>query len=354
MTTNHSTPALYTAAEAAGILRVKKSWLERQAAARKIPFPMLGGAYKFTDSHLAAIVHIFEMMPSPSGNARDGRSRSQRFREPAQIKGSGYAPLRPRPRSHPPQTGVIPTKDTSMQTAFTDEATPQEAAGLQDALERGYQKAYQAAREAFSREPWDSGYESRFQTAAECNEVAADVLHETLEHRICRPCESTAEFLSRTRAEAQAAEANRSGFKTPGRWDDVARPHGLSPDVKTFEKDMRMTQQPGAGTDAAATGRTQDDITSVLLADADNKEGRAFAADYDQTAATCARDLGDLARERDGTAAWCPARLTPTRSSPRAAGTSAVMASTPAVPSRNRRHHQSRNWRPEHDHRSPV
>jgi hypothetical protein len=34
------TSPLYTAAEAAEILRVKKSWLERQAAARKIPFTM--------------------------------------------------------------------------------------------------------------------------------------------------------------------------------------------------------------------------------------------------------------------------------------------------------------------------
>ncbi len=33
MTANHLTPALYTAAEAAEILRVKQSWLERQAAA---------------------------------------------------------------------------------------------------------------------------------------------------------------------------------------------------------------------------------------------------------------------------------------------------------------------------------
>ena len=48
MTANHCTPALSAAAEAAYILRVKQSWLERQAAARKIPFTMLGGAYKFT------------------------------------------------------------------------------------------------------------------------------------------------------------------------------------------------------------------------------------------------------------------------------------------------------------------
>ncbi len=99
-------------------------------------------------------------------------------------------------------------------------------------LERGYKKAYQAAHEAFSREPWDSDCESRFQTTAECNEVAADVVHETLTNGMRRPCESTADFLSRTRTEAQAAEANRSGFETAG------------PEVKTFEKDMRLSQFP--------------------------------------------------------------------------------------------------------------
>jgi excisionase family DNA binding protein len=106
MTANHSTPALYTAAEAAGILKVKKSWLERQAAARKIPFTMLGGAYRFTDSHLAAIIQIFEMMPSPSGNARETRSRSRRVRKPAPAATSGVAPLRARPRDRRPNSGI--------------------------------------------------------------------------------------------------------------------------------------------------------------------------------------------------------------------------------------------------------
>ena len=78
MTANYYAPELYTAAEAAEILRVKQSWLKRQAAARKIPFTMLGGAYRFTDGHLAAIVQMHEKMPSPSGKSRDSRSRSPR------------------------------------------------------------------------------------------------------------------------------------------------------------------------------------------------------------------------------------------------------------------------------------
>ncbi len=99
MTAHRYASALYTAAEAAEILKVKKSWLERQAAGRKIPFTMLGGAYRFTDGHLAAIVQMHEMMPSPSGKAQDSRSRSQRPRKPALAVANGVAPLRPRPRS---------------------------------------------------------------------------------------------------------------------------------------------------------------------------------------------------------------------------------------------------------------
>jgi len=47
---------VHTLDEAAVILRVKPSWLERQAAARRIPFAMLGGSYRFTAEHLSAIV----------------------------------------------------------------------------------------------------------------------------------------------------------------------------------------------------------------------------------------------------------------------------------------------------------
>jgi excisionase family DNA binding protein len=106
MTANRQAPELYTAAEAAEILRVKQSWLERQAAARKIPFTMLGGAYRFTDGHLAAIVQMHEKMPSPSGNARDNRSRSPRPRKPAPAVANGVAPLRPRPPGRRRNSGI--------------------------------------------------------------------------------------------------------------------------------------------------------------------------------------------------------------------------------------------------------
>lgn len=54
---------LHTAEEAA---RVKQSWLERQAAARKIPFAMLGGSYRFSDRHLDEIVRTNEQVPVPA------------------------------------------------------------------------------------------------------------------------------------------------------------------------------------------------------------------------------------------------------------------------------------------------
>jgi excisionase family DNA binding protein len=105
MTGNHRTPALYTTAEAAEILKVRTSWLERQAAARKIPFTMLGGTYRFTDGHLAVIVQMHEMTPSRSGKAQYGRSRSRGARK-APATPSGVASLRPRPRSQPPGGGI--------------------------------------------------------------------------------------------------------------------------------------------------------------------------------------------------------------------------------------------------------
>lgn len=54
---------VYTPEEAAEVLRVAPGWLEQQAAARRVPFTMLGDCYRFTDDHLAQIVRIFESAP---------------------------------------------------------------------------------------------------------------------------------------------------------------------------------------------------------------------------------------------------------------------------------------------------
>jgi len=85
-------------AEAAVILHVKQSWLERQAAARKIPFTMLGGSYRFTATHLAEIVRINEKRPAISSEleATGGKPRK------SPVSGT-VTTLRPRPRPDGPR-----------------------------------------------------------------------------------------------------------------------------------------------------------------------------------------------------------------------------------------------------------
>jgi excisionase family DNA binding protein len=90
-------PALYTAEEAAAILRVKRSWLERRAARRKIPFTLLGGSYRFTAAHLAEIVLMHEEPPAPGNDAPTRRA----LRIGPRHAGLGVAPLQPRPRGGP-------------------------------------------------------------------------------------------------------------------------------------------------------------------------------------------------------------------------------------------------------------
>ena len=93
-------PKVYTLAEAAAALRVKQSWLERRAAARKIPFTMLGGAYHFTAEHLTAIVRINEKVPVRESerieHADDARHEPWARKSP---NNGNVAALRPRPRT---------------------------------------------------------------------------------------------------------------------------------------------------------------------------------------------------------------------------------------------------------------
>jgi excisionase family DNA binding protein len=96
-------PVMHTAEEAARLLKVKQSWLERQAAARKIPFTMLGGSYRFSDRHLAEIVRMNEVMPSR--DAKDVRPPERRHRTASAASAGAteteFEPLRPRPCSGP-------------------------------------------------------------------------------------------------------------------------------------------------------------------------------------------------------------------------------------------------------------
>jgi hypothetical protein len=60
---------LYTADEAALMLRVRPRWLKRQAAARKVPFTMLAGSYRFSARHLEEITRMHEKVPESRGTS---------------------------------------------------------------------------------------------------------------------------------------------------------------------------------------------------------------------------------------------------------------------------------------------
>jgi hypothetical protein len=99
-------PEAHSKAEAAALLRVTESWLERRAAARAIPFTMVGGAYHFTDEHLAEIIRMHEyrppaaaaVVPEPDQPApRCARRRTE------DMLTAEVAMLRPRPRPDGPR-----------------------------------------------------------------------------------------------------------------------------------------------------------------------------------------------------------------------------------------------------------
>ena len=92
MTAGGASIAVHTLDEAAVILRVKPSWLERQAAARKIPFTMLGGSYHFTSDHLIAIIRQYEKRPVTSTVDEEAHmNRQQASGDPTAERHQGQA-----------------------------------------------------------------------------------------------------------------------------------------------------------------------------------------------------------------------------------------------------------------------
>lgn len=93
-------PEVFTVEEAASILRVKKSWLEKKAAARQIPFSMLGGCYRFSPEHLRWIFASFEETPveitTPTSQTSVPMIRRKR-QSPVEKSDRPIVPLRPRP-----------------------------------------------------------------------------------------------------------------------------------------------------------------------------------------------------------------------------------------------------------------
>ena len=57
------TDELYTATEAAGILKVRESWLKTKAAARLIPCTFIGKHLRFSDDDIAEIMRAGARQP---------------------------------------------------------------------------------------------------------------------------------------------------------------------------------------------------------------------------------------------------------------------------------------------------
>lgn len=57
---------LHTAAEAAGILKVRESWLKTKASARLIPCTFVGKHLRFSDSDITEIMRVGARQPVTS------------------------------------------------------------------------------------------------------------------------------------------------------------------------------------------------------------------------------------------------------------------------------------------------
>jgi hypothetical protein len=72
------TSELHTAAEAAGILKVRESWLKAKASARLIPCTFVGKHLRFSDDDIANIMRAGARQPIASRLARSGGRDSRR------------------------------------------------------------------------------------------------------------------------------------------------------------------------------------------------------------------------------------------------------------------------------------
>lgn len=86
---------IYTAEEAAGILKCTANWLKEKARTRKIPFTMVGGGYRWTPAQLAEIVRSREVRPGvhlaprvPRRQRDDGAVTALRARTPKRKRGA--------------------------------------------------------------------------------------------------------------------------------------------------------------------------------------------------------------------------------------------------------------------------
>jgi hypothetical protein len=163
--------------------------------------------------------------------------------------------------------GPSVTADSNLTTGMT----PVEAANLLVRLEDGHQAAWLATDEA----PWQSTeHESRFQNAAEVDDVFRDLMWETVQNGMRRPGEPVEEFAARAESEARHAETRQAGTDTPA---------GLT------------EQQADAGMSSELLAASRDEIAARLLSDASTPEGQAYARALSDSAAAYVRELRQCA-----------------------------------------------------------
>jgi hypothetical protein len=155
------------------------------------------------------------------------------------------------------------TTDSNLTTAMT----PVEAANLLVRLDDGHQAAWLATDEI----PWQSTeYESRFQNAAEVDDIFRDLMWETVQNGMRRPGEPVQEFAVRAESEARHAATRQAGTDTPASLTE---------------------QQTDAGTRPERLAESHDEIAARLLNDTSTPEGQAYARAFSDSAAASVREL---------------------------------------------------------------
>lgn len=73
-----STLVLHRPADVARMLGCSEWWVKEQARKRRIPFAWIGGSYRFTDEHVAAIIARFEVRPDDAPVSASAPRRAAR------------------------------------------------------------------------------------------------------------------------------------------------------------------------------------------------------------------------------------------------------------------------------------
>jgi hypothetical protein len=155
------------------------------------------------------------------------------------------------------------TTDSNLTTGMT----PAEAANLLVRLEDGHQAAWLAIDEV----PWQSSeYESRFQNAAEVDDLFRDLMWETVQNGMRRPGEPVEEFATRAESEARHAQTPQSRSGTPA---------------------SLIAQQADADARPEHRADSRDEIAARLLNDTSTPEGQAYARALSDSAAAYLREL---------------------------------------------------------------